>query len=177
MENNNSVKKYLLSGTVLAVFALYAIHLKTDVEKHPVVAIRTAEATPTAVPAQIPVAVGPTPVPSSTPESGMGMMNGQMGPKMMGKYKDGTYTGSVADAFYGNVQVEAVIKNGRIADVKFLQYPNEQRTSIEINQQAMPYLTQEAIQAQSAQVDGVSGATQTSRAFIESLQSALGQAV
>jgi len=45
-----------------------------------------------------------------------------------------------------------------------------------INSQAMPYLTQEAIHTQSANVNGVSGATQTSRAFIESLTSALSQA-
>lgn len=91
-------------------------------------------------------------------------------------YKNGSYTGSVADAYYGNVQVRAIIMSGKISDVQFLQYPSDRNTSVRINQQAMPYLTQEAIQAQSAQVDGVSGATQTSRAFIESLTVALSQA-
>jgi len=61
--------------------------------------------------------------------------------------------------------------------VQFLDYPHDRRTSIEINSQATPMLTAQAIQVQSAQVDGVSGATQTSRAFRESLQSALSQAV
>ncbi len=91
-------------------------------------------------------------------------------------YKDGTYTGSAADAFYGNIQVQAIISGGKITDVTFLQYPNEQSHSIEINQQADPVLTQETIQAQSAQVDIVSGATDTSQAFIQSLTSALDQA-
>jgi uncharacterized protein with FMN-binding domain len=92
------------------------------------------------------------------------------------KYKDGTYTGKVADAYYGNLQVSATISGGKISDVKFLQYPNDRQTSIMINQQAIPVLKQEAIQAQSAQVDIVSGATQSSQAFIESLASALSKA-
>lgn len=92
------------------------------------------------------------------------------------QYKDGTYTGDVADAYYGNIQVQVTVSGGKITDVQFLQYPNDRGTSIQINSQAMPYLKQEAIQAQSAQVDGVSGATDTSQAFIQSLGSALNQA-
>ncbi len=91
-------------------------------------------------------------------------------------YKDGTYTGSAADAYYGTVQVAAVISGGKITDVKFLQYPDTHSTSVFINQQAMPYLTQEAVQAQSANVNIVSGATETSMAFQKSLGSALVQA-
>lgn len=92
---------------------------------------------------------------------------------MMRRYSDGSYTGTATDAYYGTVQVEAIIQNGKIADVVFLQHPNMHENSIFINGQAMPLLTQEAIQAQSAQVDGVSGATFTSAAFKESLASAL----
>ncbi len=88
-------------------------------------------------------------------------------------YKDGEYTGSVVDAFYGNVQVKAVIENGLLTDVVFLDYPHSRQTSERVNQQAMPYLKQEAIQAQHADVDIVTGATQTSLAFKQSLASAL----
>lgn len=91
-------------------------------------------------------------------------------------YKDGQYIGDVTDAFYGNVQVEASIKGGKVINVVFLQYPNDRERSIAINSQAMPYLKQEAITAQSASVDIVSGATATSQAFISSLASALNQA-
>lgn len=109
--------------------------------------------------------------------NGNGMMQGtpMMG-QMMGKYKDGEYTGTVADAFYGNIQVKAIISGGKITDVQFLQYPNDRSTSIMINTQAMPMLKQEAITAQSANVDIVSGATDSSNAFIQSLGSALSQA-
>ena len=91
-------------------------------------------------------------------------------------YKDGTYTGNVADAFYGNVQVQTTISGGKIASVTFLQYPHDRSTSQSINSQAMPYLQQEAIAAQSGQVNVVSGATDTSNAFVQSLSSALTQA-
>ncbi len=90
-----------------------------------------------------------------------------------GLYADGSYTGSPADAYYGTIQVKVVVTRNRIADVQFLQYPNDRSTSRYISGQAMPMLTQEAIQAQNANVDGVSGATATSGAFIESLTSAL----
>ncbi len=89
---------------------------------------------------------------------------------------DGTYTGSSADAFYGFIQVRATITSGMITDVVFLQHPNDRRDSVEINNYAMPILRSEAITAQSSKVDIVSGATDSSLAFIESLQSALDQA-
>jgi uncharacterized protein with FMN-binding domain len=88
-------------------------------------------------------------------------------------YKDGEYTGDAADAFYGNIQVKATISGGKLTDVQFLQYPNDRHDSVEINQAAMPKLKQEAIQAQSANVSGVTGATDTSQAFVQSLGSAL----
>lgn len=91
-------------------------------------------------------------------------------------YKDGTYTGSVADAQWGNVQVQAVIQQGKITSITFLQYPNERDRSVMINQYADPQLINEAIQAQNANVDIVTGATDTSEAFIQSLTDALSQA-
>jgi len=97
-------------------------------------------------------------------------------PTTGGQYKDGQYTGSRVDAFYGWVQVQAVIQHGQISDVKFLEYPADRRTSQRINSIATPYLTQEAVQAQSANVDIISGATLTSEAFAQSLQNALQQA-
>jgi len=91
-------------------------------------------------------------------------------------YKDGQYDGRIADAYYGNVQVRAIIQGGKLTDVRFLSYPNDRNQSIEINSYALPILKSEAIKVQSAQVDIVSGATNTSNAFINSLSSALSQA-
>jgi uncharacterized protein with FMN-binding domain len=93
-----------------------------------------------------------------------------------GAYKDGSYTGIDADAYFGKVQVKAVIQNGKLTDVQFLDYPSDRTTSKRISEQAMPVLKSEAIRAQSAQVDVVSGATQTSQGFMQSLADALSQA-
>ncbi len=112
-------------------------------------------ATPSPAPTQT-----PTPTPAQT----------------AGAYKDGSYTGSVANAYYGNVQVKAIVQGGQLSDVQVLQYPSDRGTSREINGAAMPQLVQEAIQAQSANVNVVSGATQSSGAFQQSLASALAQA-
>jgi len=118
--------------------------------------------TPTPAPTPSPT---PAPTPTPTPVA-----------KPTGQYLDGTYTGSGADAYYGTVQVQAVIQGGKLTAVNFLQYPSDRRTSQYINAQAMPQLKSEAISAQSANVSGVSGATDTSQAFIQSLGSALAQA-
>ena len=63
-----------------------------------------------------------------------------------------------------------------MTSLKLLQWPNDRRTSIRINRRALPMLREEAISAQSAHVDIVSGATLTSRAFIRSLGGALAKA-
>ena len=126
--------------------------------------IPTPTLSPTSIPtaSSTPRAVSTTSTPIPTPRTS--------------QYKDGTFTGSVADAFYGNVQIQAVVTNGKIAQVNFLQYPNDQRTSQSINSQAMPLLQSEAISAQSEHVSGVSGASATSAAFVQSLGNALQQA-
>ncbi len=74
------------------------------------------------------------------------------------------------------MQVKAVIQGGKIANVQWVQYPSDRQRSVEINSYADPQLTTEAIQAQSAQVDIVTGATDSSIAFMESLGNALSQA-
>lgn len=96
--------------------------------------------------------------------------------KTSGMYTDGTYTGNSADAYYGYIKVQAIIKNGKLANVIFLDHPQDRNNSIRINNYAMPVLKQEAIRAQSSNVDTVSGASFSSGAFRESLADALSQA-
>ena len=84
--------------------------------------------------------------------------------------------GSAENAFYGNVQVQAVIKGGKITGRPVPELPERPKTSQEINSRAIPVLQQETIAAQSAGVNAVTGATFTSQAFVASLQSALTQA-
>ena len=93
-----------------------------------------------------------------------------------GSFADGIYTGPAIDAYYGIMQIQAIVQNGRLASIKVLRYPSDRRTSVAINRQALPMLRDEVISAQSAKVDIISGATLTSEAFIMSLRGALRQA-
>ena len=97
-------------------------------------------------------------------------------PQPQGEYIDGTYTGDPETGYYGTVQVQVTVSGGQLVNVQFLQYPNARSTSRFLNGQAMPILWQEAIQAQSAKVDVISGASDTSASFRQSLASALSQA-
>ena len=92
------------------------------------------------------------------------------------QYRDGTYTGKIADAYYGEVQVQADIQGGRLMSVHVLQYPADRQTSRYINSQALPLLESEVVSAQTARVDIVTGATLTSVAYLRSLNSALAHA-
>jgi len=149
------LKKIIVTGFVLLTFVVYSIHQRGDTT--PLVAQLSQTTMPNTT--NTPSASNNTTV--STPST---------------TYKDGNYTGSTADAYYGYIQVRAIISGGKITDVQFLQHPNDRGTSVEINNYAMPILKQQAIQVQSAQVDGVSGASDTSQAFIQSLGDALQQA-
>jgi len=152
------VKKFILSGAVIVAFIVYIWHSHSEQNQ-------TTVTIPTSLQSGSSTNAGqPTSNAASTPTT------------TSGAYKDGNYTGDSADAFYGNIQVKVTVSGGKITDVIFLDYPSDRGESVHINQQAMPMLKQEAIQAQSAHVDGVSGATDTSQAFIQSLTSALNQA-
>lgn len=81
--------------------------------------------------------------------------------------------GVVVSTQFGDIQIRLVESGGKIVDVQSLQLPNDRRRSREISQFSEPILHDEALQAQSAQIDTVSGATYTSRGYRASLQSAL----
>ena len=85
----------------------------------------------------------------------------------------GTFTGGAADTQFGPVQVQISVSGGKITSVQVLQVPQESSRDIRINSQAVPILNQEAVQAQSAKIDTVSGATYTSEGYTQSLQSAI----
>jgi uncharacterized protein with FMN-binding domain len=87
--------------------------------------------------------------------------------------KDGTFTGAAESTRFGNVQVQLVVSGGKISDVKALQLTDAERRSQMISATAAPILRSEVLQAQSGNVDTVSGATVTSDAYLSSLQAAL----
>lgn len=87
-----------------------------------------------------------------------------------------TLAGQAVQTRYGTVQVQVVLSGSTIQSVGFLQLTANDPRSQEINSQAAPILVQQTMQAQSANIDGVSGATYTSQGYQQSLQSALDQA-
>ena len=160
MRSNQAGKKFIVSAVIIGIFILYSF-----MHGHSAAAPAPTTATDSGSPA------------SSTSGQPASSANGGSTSSASGsQYKDGSYTGSVADAQWGYIQVKAIIQSGKITDVQFLQYPNERQRSVEINSYADPQLTSEAIQAQSAQVDVVTGATDSSDAFTQSLADALSQA-
>jgi len=93
-----------------------------------------------------------------------------------GPAKDGTFTGATEQTPFGPMQVAAVISGGKITDVKVLQKTNQGGRSVQISNQADPMLRSEVLQAQSANVSTIGGATYTSEGYLMSLQAALDQA-
>jgi uncharacterized protein with FMN-binding domain len=90
--------------------------------------------------------------------------------------KDGSFTGQDFPNFYGDVQVQVIVSGGRITDVKALRYPTDRPQSAYISSVAIPYLHDEVLKAQNAQIDIISGATFTSQSYAQSVQSALARA-
>jgi uncharacterized protein with FMN-binding domain len=182
------MRKYILSFFVIIFFIGFSLYYRfsDDSPLQKQLPITPSSTSPTATPTQTtqnqirgggddenedddrPIRIAAPPTTTQTPtktQSNVGTV-----------YKNGVYLGNVADAFYGNVQVQIVVSGGKITDVQFIQYPSDRPRSTEINRQALPLLRSEAIQAQNANVNVVSGATYTSQAFIESLGSAVAKA-
>lgn len=158
--DGEGLKKLAVSGLLVGGFVVYTLaHGRANATALGGASPPSSGTTPNTPAAT----VAPGDTPSTTANNGS-------------QYKDGTYTGGLADAQWGYVQVKVVIAQGRMSDVQFVQYPNDRNRSIMINQYADPILDQEAIQAQSATVDIVTGATDSSFAFMQSLDDALTQA-
>ena len=133
--------------------------------------------------------VGPAPT-GTTTSGGAGSAGGgngaASGPKARKKSAAGTapkvattpttVAGGVAQTQWGPVQVQLTVSGGQVTGVDVLQRPSGNSTDDQINSYALPVLIQETLNAQSAQIDMVSGATVTSGGYLQSLQSALDQA-
>jgi uncharacterized protein with FMN-binding domain len=108
------------------------------------------------------------PAPSSSASASSGTGSAATGTK--------TVTGDTVQTRWGPVQVRITIKDGKLTEVTAVTYPTDNPRDQEINSYAIPQLRTEALQAQSAEIDTVSGATYTSDGYRQSLQSALDSA-
>lgn len=91
-----------------------------------------------------------------------------------GKNVNGTFTGSAVDVGYGTVQVKITVVNGKITDAQAVQAPNGRNDRY--TNMSVPVLRQRTLTAQSANINGVSGASYTSYGWYTSLVVALKQA-
>jgi uncharacterized protein with FMN-binding domain len=131
----------------------------------------------TSTSSEMPAASGTTPTSTTgtTTTSGTSTSPSTAAAKTTSTYT-GTVTGTAADTRWGPVQVKVTLASGKITAVDVIQEPDSNGRDQEINADAVPQLVSETLQAQSTQIDMVSGATYTSDGYVQSLQSALDQA-
>jgi uncharacterized protein with FMN-binding domain len=135
---------------------------------------RSSTSTPAGRPRHVGVRPSPTPtaaprLPAGTPSPRTSAAPKQPGPTAASV----SYQGDVVDTEYGPVRVRITVQHGRIKRAQAIEHPQGDGTTDEINAYAVPALDQEAVGAQSAHIDAVSGATFTSEGYRQSLQSAL----
>jgi uncharacterized protein with FMN-binding domain len=176
------MRKLALSAFIILSFSVYALQqraISSQDDGNAALSLPKQASVSASTPAAAAAQQAPQPASQQQPKPAAApkpATTSATAPQPKGLYTDGNYTGASADAYYGYIQVKAVISGGKLADIIFLNYPNDRRNSIEINSQALPYLKQEAIAAQSANVNIISGATDSSYAFRQSLESALAKA-
>ncbi|SDX28368.1 FMN-binding domain-containing protein [Arthrobacter sp. yr096] len=98
---------------------------------------------------------------------------GSSGSPASGSTTSATYDGASVQTRFGTVQVQVTIQDGKITEVTPLQLTDAERKSAQISSRAAPVLRSEVLQAQSANVQTIGGATVTSDAYLSSLQAAL----
>lgn len=152
-----------LSGLVL----LFSYRTSLGEEITPAAADEAASVSDTTSTTTVPQVATPTTpttqTPTQTPTTASGLM-------------DGTYTGQSASTRFGPVQVALTVSGGQITAVDVVDYPDSNSHDRQINERAIPQLVSETLDAQSADIDMVSGATYTSDGYLQSLQSAIDQA-
>ena len=163
-----------LMGTISGVARLFSYHTSTATQAATVAATATedsqsAATTPNAAESQGSSSSSSSGSTASEPSSSAQATESTAG-------VSGTFTGDAVQTRYGAVQVEITVQDGVITSSAAIQYPNRDRHDQQINSYAVPVLNAEAVDAQSAHIDAVSGATYTSVGYVRSLQSAIDEA-
>jgi len=151
----------VVSATIAGTAAVLAFHPRTP-------AVPTATASTAAAASSAAQSAGTSS--GTTGGTGTGTGTGAAG---TGAGVSGTATGDSVATRYGNAQVRVTVKDGKIVQIDALQLQANDPRSVQISSTAAPILQQEALAAQTAGVDAVSGATYTSASYTQSLQSAL----
>ena len=134
----------------------------------------TAKATPKATPKKTSKTPTGTKTTASTPAPAAS--SAAPAPTPTKATATGTFTGSAVSTRYGTVQVQITVTNGKITAARGVQMPARDFRSQQISSQAEVYLVQETLAANSANIQGVGGASYTSQGWQQSLASAVAQA-
>jgi uncharacterized protein with FMN-binding domain len=166
------------AGTVLLVGAKggLGLELTTGPQTHDALRSEPPSQAPsptTRTPAAEPTTTAPSRPATRTTTTAPAPRTTTRPPNKTGTMKDGSFTGAAIFTEWGPVEVRITVSGGRITDSVALQTPRDHSRSVAINQRAVPILRQETLQAQSASIDTVSGATVTSDGYRESLQAAI----
>jgi uncharacterized protein with FMN-binding domain len=153
----------VVSATIAGTAAVLAFHPRTP-------AVPTATASTAAAASSAAQSAGTSSGTTGGTGTGTGTGTGAAG---TGAGVSGTATGDSVATRYGNAQVRVTVKDGKIVQIDALQLQANDPRSVQISSTAAPILQQEALAAQTAGVDAVSGATYTSASYTQSLQSAL----
>jgi len=162
-----------IMGTISGLVLLFSYHTSTNNEAATVTGgtdtgstddNQSATSTPNAGESS-----GPAPSATAEPSSSSTSSSGSSS-------TSGTYAGDAVQTRWGTVQVQITVKNGKITTADAIQYPNENGRDQQINAYAIPLLNAEVVDAQSANIDTISGATVTSDGYLQSLQSAIDNA-
>ena len=149
----------VLAGTVAGFVGVLTFHTR------PVSATTPGQAQPSGTPSAS-SAAAPRPRPAATRPRGP--THAAAGSTVVR-----SAAGQVVQFGYGELDVRVTVNGSHITDISVTDLQTAEPTSQQISEQAIPMLRSEVLSAQSANVNGISGATFTSRAYVESLQAAL----
>lgn len=165
-------------STLSAVVLLFSYHTSTAGADGTLAAPKTSGSLPTASatttePTDTTTSGDSVPSPSSSSSSSPTSTSSSSTTQASGSQ---TFTGETVQTRWGPVQVEITVTEGKITASKAVQYPWSNGRDQEINSYALPILNKATVEKQSADLDGISGATVTWSGYTQSLQSALDQA-
>ncbi|MEU4036500.1 FMN-binding protein [Streptomyces collinus] len=169
LRKNRPLRRIVLASAATVSGMVLLLSLKPHTS--PGLAVGSAAAAPRSGAGAPAASGGSSGSPSGSSSGGSGSGSGSTGSS-----GSKSVTGDTVQTRWGPVQVRVTIRSGKLTEVTAVQYPQDNPRDREINSYALPQLRREALAAQSADIDMVSGATYTSTGYKQSLQSALDSA-
>jgi uncharacterized protein with FMN-binding domain len=165
-------------ATTANTSATSAVKKKKVIKKKVAVAKATRKTTPASITTKATTTKATTPkattTKTNTPAATTPAATTSVATTPATKRVSGTFTGSVVNINYGNVQVQITVVDGKITEAQALQAPSGR--SDRFTQYALPILRSQTLAAQGSNIQGASGASYTSYGWYTSLQAALAKA-